>query len=145
MEELTIGEVARQTGFNASALRYYESVGLIRPEGRVNKQRRYHPDVLNRLAIIKTAQHAGFSIPSIGELLAGFENNPDRSGGNWESLARQKIGELDRQIIKMRQMQDLLSQLLTCDCVDLNQCGQTLLESQVSGQSVGLDLRGLAE
>lgn len=143
MEGLTIGEVARQTGFNASALRYYESVGLIRPVGRVNKQRRYHPDVLNRLAIIETAQHAGFTIPAIGELLAGFENNPNRPGGNWESLARQKIIELDRQIIKMRQMQDLLSQLLTCDCVDMNQCGQTLLDGRVSEPTFGPGTGGL--
>lgn len=139
MKELTIGEVARQTGFSASALRYYESVGLIHPAGRVNKQRRYHTDVLNRLAIIETAQHAGFSIPAIGQLLAGFENNPARTGGNWESLARQKIVELDRQITKTRQMQELLSQLVSCVCVDLNQCGQALLEGRLSGQPANPD------
>jgi MerR family redox-sensitive transcriptional activator SoxR len=132
LKELTIGEVARQTGFSTSALRYYESVGLISPAGRINKQRRYHPDVLNRLAIIETAQQAGFSIPAISQLLAGFVSNPVHPGGNWESLARQKIVELDRQIIKMRQMQELLTQLLMCECLDLNQCGRTLLKGQVS-------------
>jgi MerR family redox-sensitive transcriptional activator SoxR len=141
LKELTIGEVARRTGYNPSALRYYESVGLIRPVERVNKQRRYHPEVLNRLAIIETARQAGFSIPAIAQLLAGFGGNqtpglaPDGgpSDGPWASLARQQIAELDRQIGKMRRMQELLSQLVACACPDLDHCGQALSERRLSG------------
>lgn len=50
MKELTIGEIVRRTGYNPSALRYYESAGLIQPVAveQVNKQRRYFPEVQNR-------------------------------------------------------------------------------------------------
>ena len=88
---LTVGEVAHRSGVAPSALRYYESVGLIRPVERVNKQRRYQPEVLNRLAIIETARQAGFSLPAIAQLLAGFEGNPAQNEGPWSSLARQQI------------------------------------------------------
>ncbi len=128
MKELTIGEVAQQAGFPASTLRYYESMGLIRPSGRVSKQRRYHPEVLNRLAVIQAAQRVGFSVALITKLLAGFESNQLKPDGPWESLAQQKITELDQLIAQARQMQEILSQLLTCECVDLNECGQTLIE-----------------
>jgi len=140
LKELTIGEVARHTGYNPSALRYYESVGLICPVERVNKQRRYHPEVLNRLAIIETARQAGFTIPAIAQLLAGFEAaqppglaaDEETRVGPWASLARQQIAELDRQIGKMRRMQELLVQLVACDCPDLDHCGQTLAERWLS-------------
>ena len=42
--KLTISEVARQAGIRASAIRYYESVGLLPPPQRVSGQRRYHED-----------------------------------------------------------------------------------------------------
>lgn len=128
MKELTIGEVARQAGFPPSTLRYYESVGLIRPSGRVSKQRRYHPEVLNRLAVIEAAQQVGFSVAVIGRLLEGFESDQLKPDGPWESLAQQKLTELDQLLTRVRQMQKMLNQLLACECVDLNECGQNLIE-----------------
>jgi MerR family transcriptional regulator, redox-sensitive transcriptional activator SoxR len=129
MKELTIGEVAQQTGFQPSALRYYESVGLIQPSGRVRRQRRYHPDILNRLAVIKAAQQVGFSVALISKLLSGFEGSQSQPG-RWESLAHQKIIELDLLITQAQQMKQMLTRLLQCECVDLNQCGQTLIEQK---------------
>ena len=58
MAELTIGEVARRAGLNASALRWYERVGLLPAPRRVAGRRRYEPSVLHRLAAIRLAQEA---------------------------------------------------------------------------------------
>ncbi len=56
---LTIGEVACRAGVRASALRYYESVGLLEAPRRAAGRRAYSPDVLDMLRVIRLAQDAG--------------------------------------------------------------------------------------
>src|SRR5581483_11140669 len=65
MEELTIGEVARRTGLQTSAIRYYESVGVLPPSRRVNERRRYDSSIFQRLGIIQLARQAGFRISEL--------------------------------------------------------------------------------
>ena len=62
--ELTIGEVARRTGVATSAIRYYESIGLLPEPERESGQRRYRESVIGRLAFVGVAQSAGFSLGS---------------------------------------------------------------------------------
>ena len=69
MTKLTISEVARQAGIRASAIRYYESVGLLPMPQRVSGQRRYHAEILRRLAFIQAAQAVGFSVAEMQTLL----------------------------------------------------------------------------
>jgi len=71
VEELSIGEVARQAGIRASAIRYYEQAGLLPAPRRRGGQRRYEPDVVDRLALIAFAQQAGFTISEIRTLFRG--------------------------------------------------------------------------
>ena len=42
-DSLTVGEVARRSGFAASAVRYYERQGLISAERTEGGQRRFEP------------------------------------------------------------------------------------------------------
>lgn len=65
MQELDIGEVCRQSGLTASALRFYEQKGLIRSIGRAGLRRQFHPSVLERLALIRLGQAAGLSLEEI--------------------------------------------------------------------------------
>lgn len=65
MHELDIGEVCRQSGLTASALRFYEQKGLIRSIGRAGLRRQFHSSVLERLAIIRLGQTAGLSLEEI--------------------------------------------------------------------------------
>ena len=68
MEELTIGEVARQAGIRPSALRYYESIGLLPVPRRVNGRRRYDPAIVQQLTVLQVARQAGFTIAEIQTL-----------------------------------------------------------------------------
>ena len=67
---MKIGELARRTGLAASAIRFYESRGLLRVASRqANGYRDYPPDAVAMLAIIRDAQQAGFSLDEISQLL----------------------------------------------------------------------------
>src|SRR5205823_6433689 len=64
-EFLRIGEVADSSGKAPSAIRYYESIGLLPEPVRVSGRRRYPPEVMQSLAVIDTAQRAGLALEDI--------------------------------------------------------------------------------
>ena len=73
---LTIGQIARQAGLKTSAIRYYESVGLLPEPRRESGQRRYGNATLRRLRVIDVAKRAGFSLDEARVLLANGEGGP---------------------------------------------------------------------
>lgn len=101
MDELSMGDVAKRAGLQASALRYYEGIGLLPVPRRVNSQRRYQPDVLQRSAVIQFAKTAGFSIAEIQILLEGFDPATPPLGG-WGTLARGNWFSLKRLFVELR-------------------------------------------
>ena len=66
---LTVGEVAERSGVAVSALHFYEKKGLIQSSRSAGNQRRYHRDVLRRVAVIKVAQRIGIPLVEIAEAL----------------------------------------------------------------------------
>lgn len=123
MQALPIGEVARQAGVRPSTLRYYESVGLLAPPGRVHGHRRYDPSVFSRLSILRMAQHAGFSLAEMHLLVHGFSQEMPASE-RWQQLARQKLQEVDAHIAHAQQTKHILECLLRCECLHLEECVQ---------------------
>ncbi len=121
MKELPIGEVARRAGIRASAVRYYEGIGLLPEPRRVNGQRRYDPSVMGWLALIRLAQQAGFRVREIQALFHGFEADTPPSV-RWRTLARLKAKELDALIERAQHMKDVLDRGLDCSCSRLEEC-----------------------
>src|SRR5438093_7185495 len=91
---LTVGELARQAGLRPSAIRYYESAGLLPAPVRVSGWRRYDATVLERLAVIELAKQAGFTLAEIRTLLRGFSPRTSPSK-RWQVLARQKLPDVE--------------------------------------------------
>ena len=58
-ELLTIGQMATRGGIAASALRFYESQGLLHTIRVDHNQRRYTRDALRRVAFIRAGQTVG--------------------------------------------------------------------------------------
>ena len=52
-KELTVGEVGRRSGVASSAIRFYESKGLIKSRRNSGNQRRFPREVLRRIAVIR--------------------------------------------------------------------------------------------
>src|SRR5215813_8813339 len=124
MPELTISDVARRVGLHASAIRYYEQIGLLPRAQRVNGQRRYDATTLYRLAIIRRARQLGFTLDEIRQLFFGFRN-VTRASERWHTLSRKKLAELDRLMDGIKTVRKVLVKVIRkCRCETLDQCGK---------------------
>ena len=127
-EELTISEVARRAALRPSAIRYYESIGLLPAPRRVSGRRRYDASVLQRLNIIQLAQEAGFSVAEIKRLFYDFDVDTPASE-RWQALATQKLAEVEALIARAQGMKRLLEEcLLKCRCLSLEECARLIDE-----------------
>ena len=128
MSDLSIGEVAQRAGLNTSAVRYYESIGLLPAPNRQHGQRRYDVDIVQRLNLILFAQKAGFTLTEIKTLFEGFEPNTP-AGDRWRTLASQKLAEVDELIRRAEQMKRLIELGMQCGCMRWEDC-QLINEQQ---------------
>jgi MerR family transcriptional regulator, redox-sensitive transcriptional activator SoxR len=129
MTPLSISEVARQVGLRPSAIRYYEEIGILAPARRVSGQRRYDQTVLYRLAVVRRAQEAGFTLDEIRQLFFGFSPSTPVSQ-RWKKIAERKMVELDARLKQIQSMKSLLKKLQTCcECETVERCGAGMLRS----------------
>ena len=124
-----IGELARRTGVATSALRYYERIGLLPLAERLGQRRHYPPVCLERVALIRLYQDAGFTLAEIERLLAATS----RGRPAWNHLAEQKVAELDTRIADAQRAKELIGHALECTHRDLFACPQfrTALEARL--------------
>ncbi|HEY8285143.1 MAG TPA: MerR family transcriptional regulator [Chloroflexota bacterium] len=122
-DDLTITFIARRAGIRASAIRYYESVGLLPAPARINGRRRYDSTILPRLALIATAQEMGFTIKEISTLMHGFDPDVPASA-RWRVLAAAKLKEVEALIERAEGMRQLLGEALSCGCLSLDSCAR---------------------
>ena len=117
---LSIGEVAAQVGLRTSAIRYYEEAGLLPTAERVNGRRRYGPEVIDLLFLIRFCQRVGFSLDEVRDLLASpcGESGEER----WRQLVDSKVAEIDALIEEARSVHRVLEQSRYCRCVTLEAC-----------------------
>ncbi|RYE33681.1 MAG: MerR family transcriptional regulator [Hyphomicrobiales bacterium] len=106
---LDIGEVAGRSGVPASALRYYEEIGLIRSQARRGLRRQYDPDVLLRLSLIGLGKTAGFSLDEIAAMF-GADGQPNIP----REQLRARADELQRQMAGLRTLRDALRHVADC-------------------------------
>ena len=120
---LTIGEIARRAGVATSALRFYETEGLIHSERNESGHRRYHADVLRRVSFIRTAQLVGLSLGEIREALSSLPDERTPNSRDWAQLARSWQPILDQRIKLLTRMRDQLDSCIGCGCLSLTSCG----------------------
>ena len=126
---MTISELARQVGLQASAIRYYERIGLLPLAPRVSGQRRYDNTALYRLAIIQRARQLGFTLTEIRQLFFGFRD-VTRPPKRWRTLSQKKLAELDHLMDGIKAVRGALKKLMIkCRCDTLDQCGKGIFRN----------------
>ncbi len=121
MKFLTIGQISAASGFAASAIRYYESVGVLPIPKRRSGRRVYDEAAVDLLRAIQVAKSAGFSIKELRTLLRGVAQGASLSR-MWKALARKKLIALDAMIERANTMKDVLRAGLECDCLTPADC-----------------------
>lgn len=122
-EHITITELAQRSGVAASALRYYESLGLISAARTSGNQRRYRRSALRRVAVIKVARTMGVSLRQVRTAFRGLPDRRDPTPADWEQLSRRWRDELSERVATLERLRDQLSSCIGCGCLSLDRCG----------------------
>jgi MerR family redox-sensitive transcriptional activator SoxR len=104
MKEYAIGYLAQRTGLAVSAIRHYESQGLIKPNRTTSGQRRFARSDIRRLSFIKIAQNLGFSLPYIRDLLASLPDHRTPSAADWARISKNFESVLNTRIKRLEQL-----------------------------------------
>lgn len=130
----TIGDLAKRTGVAATALRYYDDLGLVRPSARQGGQRRYDEDAVRQVGAVLLLRDLGFTLAEIAKLLT----DRPRRRLTWERVARAKLAELDRLIDDAETARTALVHALDCPEGDPTACPTfwSVVGKRVAGRSV---------
>lgn len=110
---ITIGKLAAQTDLSTNALRFYEREGLIQPNSKSpSGYRLYGDDAVARVRFIKHAQHCGFTLTEIHELLT-LRAQGSACCDDVRRLAIEKKLQLEAKIRAMKVMSKALDLLIT--------------------------------
>ena len=120
--DLSIGELAARAGLAHSALRFYETQGLITSTRTDGGQRRYHRDVLRRVAFVRVAQRVGLSLDEIRDALATLPSSRTPNKADWARLSQAWRPRLDEQIAVLEGLRDELTECIGCGCLSFRAC-----------------------
>jgi len=120
--ELTVGALSERSGVAPSALRFYESEGLVHATRTAGGQRRFARDTLRRVSFIRVAQQVGLSLEEIRGALASLPDNRTPNAKDWERLSKSWRPRLDQQIAMLERLRDRLHGCIGCGCLSLGFC-----------------------
>ena len=129
--ELSIGELSERTGVPTSALRYYDELGLVRPEAREAGRRRYAASAVRDVTVLLFFREIGFSLAEIGRFLTG-----ERQGR--QEMIDHKVAELTEQRHRIEVALTALEHGRTCPASDPMTCPR--FWSIIDGRQRGLSL-----
>jgi DNA-binding transcriptional MerR regulator len=123
MQDVAIGEAARQSGVKVPTIRYYEQIGLLPAPPRSEGNRRlYGTADLRRLAFIRHARELGFEVGSIRTLL-DLQDNPDQSCATADAIAKARLIEVEQRIASLTALRSELERMVTeCACGHVADC-----------------------
>lgn len=108
---MNIGQASAESGISAKMIRYYESVGLIRPPARTGANyRAFGEREISELRFIGRARNLGFPVEEIGRLLELWRDR-DRPSREVKAIAARHVADLDARIAEMQEMADTLRHL----------------------------------
>src|SRR5262245_48899076 len=134
---LTIGELAARSGVPASALRYYERMGLIRAGRTGGNQRRYERAELRRVSFIRIAQRVGLSLDEIRDALATLPAARTPTKADWARLSARWRRRPKDHIDQLQRLHDSLTGCIGCGCLSLQRCSLSNPDDEVAARGPG--------
>lgn len=114
MKNLTIGQLARETGISIETIRYYERCGLITiPPRRESGYREFTHKYIGQINFIKEAKTKGFTLKEVAKLRVLVEKK--RNKRNIHKFIEVKIQNIGSSISDLTKMRESLQHMLkTC-------------------------------
>lgn len=119
---LSIGDLADRSGLSVSAIRFYETKGLVKPLRNQGGQRRFARADIRRLSFVLIAQRLGFSLDEIAEYLAGLPLDRAPTKRDWSRIGSEIRDRLDEKILQLSRLRDRLDGCIGCGCLSLDSC-----------------------
>lgn len=119
---IPIGDLARRSGVAASALRFYETQGLLQSARNGADRRMFARGDLRRVAFIRAAQSIGLSLDAIRKALASLPDNRTPTPRDWNRLSSAWRSMLDQRIHEATRLRDQLDACIGCGCLSLTKC-----------------------
>lgn len=142
--ELTIGQMAKRTGLAASAIRYYETEGLITANRNRGGHRRFARAQVRRVSFILIAQKFSLTLPQIKEVLRQLPDGRTPNGKDWADISQEFRRHLDQRITDLERMRDSLDGCIGCGCLSHDACAlynpDDRLAAHGSGPVISLNL-----
>lgn len=134
---ISIGDLAARAGVAVSAIRFYESKGLLHPFRNSGGQRRFLRSDIRRLSFILIAQQLGLSIEAIGAELAKLPDGRTPNAADWRRISVGMRKLLDERIAALTRTRDLLDSCIGCGCLSLRTCGLYNPEDRAAARGAG--------
>lgn len=119
---IPIGELAKRTGLAVSAIRFYETKGLISSFRTMGNQRRFLRSDIRRLSVILIAQKLGLGLVEIEAALASLPQGRTPALSDWQRVSRSLRDELDNRIKLLNRTRAKLDECIGCGCLSLSRC-----------------------
>lgn len=117
-----IGEFSKRSGVAASALRFYETQGLLSSHRNASGRRQFARSDLRRVAFIRAAQTVGLSLEQIRAGLQSLPEERTPTQGDWARLSAAWRPLLDQRITELTRLRDQLTSCIGCGCLSLTKC-----------------------
>lgn len=136
-QEFTVGQLAERSGVAVSALHFYERQNLITSRRTSGNQRRYHRDMLRRVALIRIAQRVGIPLAEVGAALSALPEGRTPNRSDWQRLSQLWKDDLDQRIHLLQQLRDDFTDCIGCGCMSIDRCPLANPYDELSKQGPG--------
>lgn len=119
---LSIGDLADRTGLAVSAIRFYETHGIVKPLRNKGGHRRYGRADIRRLSFVMAAQTLGFPLSEIAEHLRALPDHKAPTKADWTRISKSFRLQIDTRIAALEELRDKLDGCIGCGCLSLKSC-----------------------
>ena len=112
---MAIGQVATITGLPASAIRYYESAGVLPKPARKRGVRDYALHELDEMMALRFYREMRIPIRGLKAIAAQRRGTRERHAV-WSDVINARIGDLDAWMRKAKQVRKMLARAAGCRC-----------------------------
>ncbi len=119
---MSIGELARRTGLSVSAIRFYETRGLVRATRGSGNQRRFARADIRRLSFALIAQQLGLTLAEIEAELSTLPQGQAPNQADWKAIGARMQQALAARISMLQKTYELLDGCIGCGCLSLDRC-----------------------